>query len=921
MSPSRPPPRIREHVFALLYLSLMLVLAVGEGLLPGRSLTMAYDLALSDQAYGSYSAVGPLDPIAPRAIRPSDSSPTWFAYPMDVLAARQFHAGEWPTWNPFNGFGAPHLAAGESAPFFPLKLLFYLAAATPASTMAAYGWFLAARLLVAGIGAYAYARSIGIGLAGALVSAQGFMFCGFVLTDFQHVDSTPTVLLPLVAWTIEAVFRRLPGAAVACGLALGITALSGHPESALFVLLGTGVYAFARLLTVARERLPVARGALGRLTGAALLGLALSCIGALPLLELMRARPSYVSAGNTTTVSLHTAAEQYWGLAAGYLFWPVIAQDHPLRPRSYFFIVNLFGGPLVVWAVCLRFFGALRRLPAPLWVLAGVPAAAALLLPPLALLPSPLRAQSYYTTPLLCFVLAVLSGWAVDQVAAVRGAAPRWRAVLGATIVSLLLFVGLVHPAGWFVPAIAACVRLARGPVGRSLATCCRLVLARRDGVLTGPGTTPAGLTAIALGWALAAVPIVALGLPPLARTLLGATAMTQRHLATTPSGAGAALAIAVLWSASVFVALPAARQSGSPVARLGLAALAVLLTGAVGVGSAHRIIAPAPALLYPETPAVAAIRSAASGFRFAALDADVLRGNSATVYGIHDLRLSYVFHSCRYRLYMAAINEAGQAGSCRAEQFSNNVAARRAFEPLLAAASVSVAAVKDSGARDVGLPERWAPVWRAGDLALYQLPGVVPRAYWVGASRRCANGGRAALITLAIGEVDLAREVLLEEGVADASREPLPRETPDQCDPPAPAVQGGEVRVADYRAARVRIETNANVSGHVVLTEAAAPGWTATVDGAAAPVFTANFAFRAVPVPAGRHVVELRYNAPGFHLGLVTTVAALVISIAALFISLFKTHEASRAALYVGALLALSLAVTIAGFAPHPSF
>jgi len=49
-------------------------------------------------------------------------------------------------------------------------------------------------------------------------------------------------------------------------------------------------------------------------------------------------------------------------------------------------------------------------------------------------------------------------------------------------------------------------------------------------------------------------------------------------------------------------------------------------------------------------------------------------------------------------------------------------------------------------------------------------------------------------------------------------------------------------------------------------------PGWRATLDGGAAPLLRANVAFRAVPVPAGRHEVELRYRPRSLILGLLVT-------------------------------------------------
>jgi uncharacterized membrane protein YfhO len=61
-----------------------------------------------------------------------------------------------------------------------------------------------------------------------------------------------------------------------------------------------------------------------------------------------------------------------------------------------------------------------------------------------------------------------------------------------------------------------------------------------------------------------------------------------------------------------------------------------------------------------------------------------------------------------------------------------------------------------------------------------------------------------------------------------------------------------------------------------VVLADTFTPDWTATVDGRSAPVWRANVAFRAVPVPAGRHEVVMRYRPPSALWGMALTAAGI---------------------------------------------
>ncbi|MBY6243548.1 YfhO family protein [Methylosinus sp. Sm6] len=72
----------------------------------------------------------------------------------------------------------------------------------------------------------------------------------------------------------------------------------------------------------------------------------------------------------------------------------------------------------------------------------------------------------------------------------------------------------------------------------------------------------------------------------------------------------------------------------------------------------------------------------------------------------------------------------------------------------------------------------------------------------------------------------------------------------------------GGGVRLASYGPTQVVVEVDApRGGGHVVLNDVYHPAWTATLDGAPAPVLRANVMFRAVAVPEGRHELRFAYR------------------------------------------------------------
>ncbi|HXF56702.1 MAG TPA: hypothetical protein VNO34_03855 [Actinomycetota bacterium] len=174
-------------------------------------------------------------------------------------------------------------------------------------------------------------------------------------------------------------------------------------------------------------------------------------------------------------------------------------------------------------------------------------------------------------------------------------------------------------------------------------------------------------------------------------------------------------------------------------------------------------------------------------------------------------------------------------------------------------------------------LPE---PVARQGRFALYRFPHPPPRASVVPAWRVVAGPG-AALVAVTAPGFDPAREVVLERDPGlpappTAGSAPGPRRPP-----------GGEggAGTASYRARGPQeavVEVRSPTPALVLVRNAFDPGWEATVDGRPAPVLPADFVLQAVPVPAGRHLVELRYRDPAVGAGLVGSAAALGLFLAA---------------------------------------
>jgi Bacterial membrane protein YfhO len=102
-----------------------------------------------------------------------------------------------------------------------------------------------------------------------------------------------------------------------------------------------------------------------------------------------------------------------------------------------------------------------------------------------------------------------------------------------------------------------------------------------------------------------------------------------------------------------------------------------------------------------------------------------------------------------------------------------------------------------------------------------------------------------------------------------------------------------GAARVEYSRPSSDVIEVAANSAapGFVHVLESFDPGWTATVDGATAPVLAANGFEMAVPVGSGSHAVRLRYETPGRMTGIWLSLVSLLM-LAGLIISVNGSEE-----------------------------
>lgn len=126
-------------------------------------------------------------------------------------------------------------------------------------------------------------------------------------------------------------------------------------------------------------------------------------------------------------------------------------------------------------------------------------------------------------------------------------------------------------------------------------------------------------------------------------------------------------------------------------------------------------------------------------------------------------------------------------------------------------------------------------------------------------------SSGKAILDKLLDPNYPIGEKIILEENVG--KEESL--------------VKGiGNVKYLSYGLQNSLIEVNTNKAGFLFVSDAWFPGWKAFVDGKETKIYRADYVFRAVAVPVGKHIVKFSYFPESFSLGLKISGLALMIFI-----------------------------------------
>jgi hypothetical protein len=154
---------------------------------------------------------------------------------------------------------------------------------------------------------------------------------------------------------------------------------------------------------------------------------------------------------------------------------------------------------------------------------------------------------------------------------------------------------------------------------------------------------------------------------------------------------------------------------------------------------------------------------------------------------------------------------------------------------------------------------------YRGPDAVVYRNADALPRVFVV-SRQHTVDTEREALVAATAPGFDGRRVAVTERSLPG-----LPQ------DDGGDSAAAGSARLVSYEPERVVARASASRAGLLVLTDLHYPGWEATVDGRDVPIERVNYLLRGVPLSAGSHEVEFRYEPAGFRAGWIISLLSAI--------------------------------------------
>jgi len=744
-------------------------------------------------------------------------------YPFRVYTAESLKNGIIPLWNPYIFAGNPYLANGQSAVFDPFGLAFLVF-----STRIALGVLMMLQLFTAGLLMYLFLKTLDLLWPAALLGAIAFAFNGFFLTWLENTVFVGSALwMPLVFLLLHRLRQTgRPSYTLWSAFPIAFLFFGGMPQLAVYILPAACLYYLAGVTidpTGAAEA-PHRRRTLNLLCLACVLGISLAAVLLLPMAEALALSrrqygvPRYLGVNHLEPRELlNLAFPTFLGHPADYDFLGTHSQR-----TAYVGVLPLLLAGIAIFSSRgreARFFKWLAGGLLCLMLALNVHTLHKLIA---RLVPAFDRLDHARVLLLVAFALAALAAYGLDAVLTTRQASE-----LGAVSrrLGLIVAIGMV-----LFLAVTLLANFARRPI--------------------------ATLAMAYLGARFEEAPAYYL------------QRLDMLFQLFTPVHMGVLVPLLVAGAGLALVRLVATRRPP----RWVFLVLIVGLTAAdlLYFGLKYNTFVKAE-LIYPSTEATTFLQKDPDLFRVAPIS-EGLTDTGYLLYRDAAGRPSFPYRALGpmppdtnmpYRLQVVGGYDSIRLASYQEylqlfqPRLGLNAVILTRYDSLLLNLANMKYVLSD---REIRSP-KFELVFDRGT-KIYRNRAVLPRAFIVPAAQVLARGD-LVLAALQSPHFDPRTTVLLQEEPADAQ------------------VGGGQgaASVVSYKAEEVVIRASVSSGGGwLVLSDAFYPGWEATVDGTPVKIYRADYAFRAIPLSEGIHLVRFVYHPLSYRLGRAISLATLLL-------------------------------------------
>ena len=751
-----------------------------------------------------------------------DPSQILLMVPYYLMVGRMWHCGDIPLWNAESGFGAPLLADPQALAF---SVLHFPLALHPA--IATYNYILIFELIVVAVGGFVLGKTLGLTRYSSVFLGVTLLCCPFEQWYLELLGNGYCLLPLLLAAFLHCARRQTIWSAVVAGISASALVLSAHPELS-FCSVTVASLMLLTMIPFSNFR----RAALLLLIAGAV-AFCLSAPMILPFIELLVNSDSY----------------KFGNRAPAYYPWQTLAFNF-IQPG---------------YAAASPYFGVLAAMVMPFGL--------ATIFDAIRQRGQPAGDQSQTSEQ---------NAW-VLRASVVTGAATVFAWAISAKVYPLGMLLtkrpfSYVVVTYFFPVVIVLVAALAAFGLERLISILDKTSDEEKRKIPS------ARYNHLRLEWLLMLVPLgLLIGFPPIAQALhldlnvanfdmtLGGMELAKRDWVR------GAIVGAVIFGIVAFVKYSDKAYRKSAAAVVLLIAAGLFSQVAVSKGA----MPTRPLFAYPQTETIKKLQSLPDR-RVVFTGEHTMRPNTNLVYSIRDVR----FHNPIFpRYYIRFLEKAG----AKLDEFNQVIS--NSPSKMLDAASVSYFITTDkplddqSNIFDDSTPDiagkRFKRIAETSEgMHIYENVHAVPDSYIVTEVVRVESDDEA-LNAVAHPDFEPNNQVVLQVRSEDKSSfDSELRSIAKSGLKPSPTGFAGTAIVANRESSNVSILTDSNVPAILVLTDVWYPGWEATVDGKPATIARANYSFRAICLPQGKHTVEFSYRPKPFYLGCGLALVAQIFAI-----------------------------------------